>query len=94
MTRPLAAVLLSLAGTSIGCAQPNFEIEPSSREFQLPEMVRIKGGVFPMGSPVSDKSSYEYQEDERPQRTVSVGDFYLSKFLVTAEDLIHQRKVR
>lgn len=86
MIRTLAAVMLSLAGTSAGCAQPNSEIQPFSHAFQLPEMVRIKGGEFLMGSPVSDESSYEYQEDERPQRTVHVGEFYLSKFLVTAED--------
>jgi formylglycine-generating enzyme required for sulfatase activity len=48
-------------------------------------MVFIEGGEFLMGSPVTDKASAEYHDEERPQRLVQLRSFYLSRFLVTAE---------
>ena len=58
------------------------------REFGVrpPEMILVSGGTFLMGSPISDATSAEYHADERPQRTIRVDDFYMSRFLVTAED--------
>ena len=44
------------------------------------EMVEIPGGTFTMGSPKSEKDSYD---DERPQHEVTVSPFFLGKFTIT-----------
>ena len=64
-------------------ARVDEEVRP---RFRPPEMAFIAGGEFLMGSPISDETSMEYHEDERPQRKGKVRDFYLSRFLVTAEE--------
>ena len=47
------------------------------------EFVKIPAGSFMMGSPESEKGSYD---DERPQRRVTISrDFYMSRTLVTQE---------
>jgi formylglycine-generating enzyme required for sulfatase activity len=48
--------------------------------------VRIPGGLFEAGNPVQDQASPAYRVCEKHERTVSVDDFYLSRFLVTAEE--------
>ncbi len=44
------------------------------------EMVAIPGGTFTMGSPKSEKDSYD---DERPQHNVTVGPFFVGKYPIT-----------
>ena len=44
------------------------------------EMVKIPGGTFTMGSPKSEKGSYDY---ERPQHDVTVPQFFMGKYPVT-----------
>ena len=44
------------------------------------EMVRIDGGIFTMGSPVTETNR---EDDEGPQRRVTVNPFYISKFEIT-----------
>ena len=46
------------------------------------KMIYVQGGTFPMGSPVSDLESYDY---ERPQHYVTLSDFYLSETEITNE---------
>ncbi|GAP96774.1 bifunctional serine/threonine-protein kinase/formylglycine-generating enzyme family protein [Leptolyngbya sp. NIES-2104] len=46
----------------------------------LLEMVAIPGGTFPMGSPTSEK---DRENDESPQRTVTVSAFFLGRYEVT-----------
>ena len=43
-------------------------------------MVAILGGTFTMGSPESEKGSYD---DERPQHNVTVSPFFMGKYPVT-----------
>lgn len=66
------------------CDRPAAKIASNGPRF--PEMAHIPEGEFLMGSPISDEESMEYHADERPQRKVRVKSFYLSRFLVTAED--------
>jgi formylglycine-generating enzyme required for sulfatase activity len=47
------------------------------------ELVRIPGGDFLMGSPDAQEDRYD---DEGPQRTVRVPDFYMGRFAVTNEE--------
>lgn len=49
----------------------------------VPEMVRIPGGSFVMGSPSGEAGR---QEDEGPQRTVRIGSFELGRYEVTFEE--------
>ncbi|NEQ82293.1 MAG: formylglycine-generating enzyme family protein [Moorea sp. SIO2I5] len=44
------------------------------------EMVAIPGGTFTMGSPESEKDSYDY---ERPQHDVTLQPFFMGKYPVT-----------
>ncbi|AOX04614.1 sulfatase-modifying factor protein [Moorena producens PAL-8-15-08-1] len=44
------------------------------------EMVAIPGGTFTMGSPESEKDSYD---DERPQHEVTLQPFFMGKYPVT-----------
>ncbi|HAC65819.1 MAG TPA: hypothetical protein DCF68_20385 [Cyanothece sp. UBA12306] len=44
------------------------------------EMVAIPGGTFTMGSPESEKDSYD---DERPQHNVTVSPFFMGKYPIT-----------
>ncbi|NEQ56052.1 MAG: formylglycine-generating enzyme family protein [Moorea sp. SIO4A1] len=44
------------------------------------EMVAIPGGTFTMGSPESEKNSYD---DERPQHDVTLQPFFMGKYPVT-----------
>lgn len=44
------------------------------------QLVRVKGGTFQMGSPETDKDA---TTDERPQHSVTLSDFYISKYEVT-----------
>jgi formylglycine-generating enzyme required for sulfatase activity len=44
------------------------------------EMVKIPGGTFTMGSPKSEKGSYD---NERPQHDVTVPQFFMGKYPVT-----------
>jgi formylglycine-generating enzyme required for sulfatase activity len=44
------------------------------------EMVKIPGGTFTMGSPKSEKGSYN---NERPQHDVTVPQFFMGKYPVT-----------
>ncbi len=70
--------------------QQNFTIEagdtttitakPQKEPFE-PEMVSIKGGTFQMGS-----NNYD---DEKPIHSVTVKDFYMSKYEVTNEEFIY-----
>lgn len=86
--KPVTALplVLGLGGILALCSQARSEPQFDAHGTRLPVMVRIKGGEFLMGSPVSDKKSYEYHEDERPQRKVVVDDFYLARFPVTTEE--------
>lgn len=47
------------------------------------ELVLVPGGSFVMGSPQSDKESFD---DERPQHEVTVSSFYLGRYPVTNEE--------
>ncbi|MES9922729.1 MAG: formylglycine-generating enzyme family protein, partial [Candidatus Thiodiazotropha endolucinida] len=48
---------------------------------EAPEMIKIKGGDFDMGSdPDKDKDAYE---EEQPQHRVSIKPFYLGRYEVT-----------
>lgn len=49
-------------------------------QIALPDMVRIPGGSFVMGSPASEPGR---ENDEGPQRTVQVAAFYMSRTEVT-----------
>jgi len=60
--------------------------QDAASKIELPKLVLIKGGEFLMGSPIEDESSLEYHPEERPQRKVVVDDFYMSAYLVTAEE--------
>ncbi|MFN0086520.1 MAG: SAV_2336 N-terminal domain-related protein [Blastocatellia bacterium] len=53
--------------------------EPLAENVHL-EMVEIPGGKFLMGSPKTEKDSYD---DERPQHEVTVASFYMGKYAVT-----------
>jgi formylglycine-generating enzyme required for sulfatase activity len=44
------------------------------------EMVAIPGGTFTMGSPPTEKDSYD---DERPQQKVNVPTFFIGKYPIT-----------
>ena len=44
------------------------------------EMVAIPGGTFTMGSPETEKDSYD---DERPQREVNLSPFFMGKYPIT-----------
>ncbi len=87
MSQPPGRRTSAGAGTTAGESQPVHASRPVVflSGVLLPEMVFIEGGEFLMGSPVSDTASAEYHEEERPQRLVRVESFYLSRFLVTAE---------
>ncbi len=52
----------------------------------IPDMVLIEGGDFLFGSPITDRSAYEYHEEEKPQQKIRVDGFYLARFLVTVEE--------
>jgi len=61
------------------------EAEARAKERALPfkvEMVFVKGGTFPMGSPPEEKY---YSADEGPVHEVELRDFYLGKYEVTFE---------
>ena len=84
----MSITVFTLAGSNLPCAAQTHSGGAAMREFGVrpPEMILVSGGTFLMGSPVSDATSAEYHADERPQRTIRVDDFYISRFLVTAED--------
>lgn len=56
---------------------------------RFPEMVRIPGATYLMGSPVKLKSSKDFRQVEKPQNQVMVKEFYIGRFLVTAEEFCH-----
>jgi formylglycine-generating enzyme required for sulfatase activity len=63
-------IVLSLAS----CGQP------ADEQAAVPAgMVRIQAGTFVMGSPAGEGGG----SSERPQRTVSLDEFYMGKYLVT-----------
>ncbi len=64
-----ASMAISLAGSSAG-----LEILPGDCN----RMIFIKGGTFQMGDTFGDGS-----DDEKPVHTVTVSDFYMSKYEVT-----------
>lgn len=77
--KPSNRVLLSIAIASVlvGCAaKPEHPIALKINH----DMVFVEGGEFTMGS-----DAREAQKAESPARTVSVNNFYLSKFEVTQE---------
>jgi formylglycine-generating enzyme required for sulfatase activity len=61
------------------CKQAKFFSEDLGNWMNL-EMVSIPGGKFLMGSPMREPRR---QEDERPQHSVTVAAFFMSKFTVT-----------
>lgn len=58
-------------------------IEPTPRIW---DMARIPGAKFLMGNPIEDEDADGYRRAERPQREVHVEEFWLGRFLVTAEE--------
>ena len=67
----------SIVNRSQGSARQ--KIEDLGNGIKL-EMVYIPGGTFTMGSPESEKDSYD---DERPQHDVTVPNFFMGKYPVT-----------
>ncbi len=87
MVRTISTAVFAVAGACSCWAQGNSGIATRPPpHIRAPEMVLVKGGTFLMGSPIDDRSSYEYHECERPQQEVRVGGFYLARFVVTAEE--------
>jgi len=64
------------------------EIQPAAQPFATPErvvapeMVRINGGTFMMGSPKNEAGRY----DNEVQHSVTVGSFYMGKYEVTQKE--------
>lgn len=78
----LALAVLLLAWRPWGGAQ-QIQIAPQpaqQTQIVLPEMVRIPAGSFTMGSPSSEAGRYN---NEGPQRTVRIAEFYMSRTEVT-----------
>ena len=69
--RQTLQVDIQLARGEARFAQPGSMVDPSGIE-----MVFVKGGTFQMGS-------NDGGDDEKPVHTVTVGDFYISKYEVT-----------
>jgi formylglycine-generating enzyme required for sulfatase activity len=74
----IARLILGLSLVLSGCDDGSTVSTPEQP--QIPGMVLISGGAFIMGSPDSDPNSYS---DERPQHSVTVSGFYMSKYEVT-----------
>jgi formylglycine-generating enzyme required for sulfatase activity len=72
----LAACLAALGGTAMARQRPAGKAGSASFE---PEMVKIPGGTFQMGSEKGAPS-------ERPVTTVSVSDFEMSRYEVTNDE--------
>lgn len=49
-------------------------------------MRRIPAAEFQMGSPIADDMSFAYRKCERPQHAVTVDEFWIGRYLVTAEE--------
>ena len=56
------------------------EVEARAREASAPDLVRVPGATFLMGSPPEYRRAIE-----GPQRMVRVDEFWLARYLVTAE---------
>jgi formylglycine-generating enzyme required for sulfatase activity len=67
--------------TTESVARPNF-----LGDVKCPEFVRIPKTTFRMGSPIEDKLSKAYREEEKPQHERTVEAFAMGRFLVTAEE--------
>lgn len=68
----LKTILLMLVSVSLSFAQGNDQA--------WPEMVKVESGTFMFGA---NKKDMQAEKDEKPQRKVSVKEFYMSKFEVT-----------
>ena len=68
-------------------AQPQAQVQqPQQQSWQsapVPEMVRINGGTFMMGSPTNE---HERQNREGPQHRVTISTFYMGKYEVTQRE--------
>jgi formylglycine-generating enzyme required for sulfatase activity len=78
MRHPSAAIKEWLKDRAVQMIQDVFYAEPGGYE-----LVMIPGGEFLMGSPDSEKGRYD---DEGPQHTVQVPDFYMGRYPVTNEE--------
>ncbi len=83
-----ALLILVLTGSLLQSAETSYaqacRFGPS--DVRDPDMIRIPGGTFFMGSPVTDKTSFAYRPVEKPQHKVTVDEFWIARFLVTAEE--------
>jgi formylglycine-generating enzyme required for sulfatase activity len=66
-------------GPSVGFSGLGFRLVRSAPS-PTPDMVRISGGTFTMGSPDTEPDSYN---DERPQHSVTVSGFFMGIYEVT-----------
>jgi formylglycine-generating enzyme required for sulfatase activity len=58
----------------------------ASQEAKLPAMISIRKSAFLMGSPIDDEGSKAHRRQEKPQHEVTVNEFAIGRFLVTAEE--------
>lgn len=77
-------ILLTVMPLSFGCKTHSADTGRPIERPRKPEMVLIRGGPFVMGTPLKT-TSFDYHPDEKPLQ-VTVGDFRIGKFPVTAKD--------
>jgi len=59
---------------------------PKRSDVRSPEMIVIPTTTFLMGSPVENERSKAHRPEEKPQHEVTVNEFAIGRFLVTADE--------
>ena len=87
--------LFAIVLVMFGCASHNAmpPVTPQANRVSLsdlaalfPDLAHIPGATFLMGSPIDDKTLHSYRAIDRPQREVSVPEFWMARCLITAAE--------
>lgn len=77
----LQSLILMVLFTFVGCSKGNdSDTSSTSSHFPHSELILVEGGSFTMGSPIGLGEG-----DERPQHTVNLKSFKISKYEITNE---------
>ncbi len=88
-TTSLALLLLSFSLATTRADEPKTERDPprpAPPEVRAHGLITIPTNTFKMGSPVEPETSKYYRPEEKPQYDVTVNEFAIGRFLVTAEE--------
>lgn len=82
----LSLVLLCIQTLCLAESPDTASVCAADAGAQLPPMVRIPSTTFWMGSPITDTESFAYRLGDLPHEQVTVDEFRIGRFLVTAEE--------